>query len=399
MENKEKRELKKKIDELKEMKGEGTELISLYIPPNYNVNQEVSRLRTEYSEAANIKSKSTRKHVQAAIKTILQTLKGTNKAPENGIAVFAGHIDGDVKRYIIKPPEPLKVNLYNCDSEFYLEPLEELVESKEVYGLVAIDGKDATIARLNGKNITIIQRFSSKVPSKHTKGGWSQRRFERLIDEAKNEYHKKVASVINKEFDDEKIRGVIFGGPGQSKDKLLSGDHLNHNIKEKVIGKVNTGYADETGIKELMEKSEDLISGLEVQKEIKTIEKFMKNIVTSGLSTYGLEQVVKALRRGKVEKVLISDDIDWVKAKVKCPGCGQEETEVIKDKKEFKEEEEECSECGEERKIVEETPIEEELEKLAEETGAEVEYISTDTDKGKQFYNAFGGIGAILRYK
>ena len=36
---------------------------------------------------------------------------------------------------------------------------------------------------------------------------------------------------------------------------------------------------------------------------------------------------------------------------------------------------------------------------LAEEVGSEVEIISTETEEGTQLLKAFGGIGAILRYK
>ena len=399
MNEKEKMKLKEKVKQLEKMRGKGTELISLYIPPDQNINQEVTRLKTEYSEAANIKSKSTRKHVQSAIKTILQSLKGVKKVPENGVAIFAGHIDGKIEKEIIVPPEPIQVNIYNCDNTFELEELKKLVESKEIYGLVVIDSKNAAIAKLKGKHLEIIQNFGSHVPSKHTKGGWSQRRFERIINEAKHEHYKKAAGIINKEFQDDKIKGVIIGGPGQAKDKIDSDQYLNKKIRNKVLGKPSTGYADESGIRELMEKSEDLIKDLEVQKERRNIERFMKKITGNELATYGLKQVVKALRRGKVETLLISEEMKWVKARIECPGCGEKEKKVIKDMKEFEVQGKICKNCEEEREITEKEEIAEKLEELAEQIGAEVKYVSTDTDKGKQFYEAFGGIGAILRYK
>jgi peptide chain release factor subunit 1 len=37
--------------------------------------------------------------------------------------------------------------------------------------------------------------------------------------------------------------------------------------------------------------------------------------------------------------------------------------------------------------------------KLAEEVGSEVEIISTETEEGMQLLRAFGGFGAILRYR
>ncbi|MCE7698995.1 MAG: peptide chain release factor 1, partial [Methanobacterium paludis] len=36
---------------------------------------------------------------------------------------------------------------------------------------------------------------------------------------------------------------------------------------------------------------------------------------------------------------------------------------------------------------------------MAEEVGSKVELISTETEEGTQLLKAFGGIGAILRYR
>ena len=49
--------LLKEIKRLKEIRGSGTQLISVYIPADYNLNEEISRLRNEYSTSSNIKSK------------------------------------------------------------------------------------------------------------------------------------------------------------------------------------------------------------------------------------------------------------------------------------------------------------------------------------------------------
>jgi len=36
---------------------------------------------------------------------------------------------------------------------------------------------------------------------------------------------------------------------------------------------------------------------------------------------------------------------------------------------------------------------------MAEDVGSEVEIISTETEEGMQLLRAFGGVGAILRYR
>ncbi|MEM1798403.1 MAG: peptide chain release factor 1, partial [Candidatus Jordarchaeales archaeon] len=58
----EKYKLRKLIEELEAKKGQHTELISLYIPPDRNISDVMNNLREEYSTAANIKSKRTRKN-------------------------------------------------------------------------------------------------------------------------------------------------------------------------------------------------------------------------------------------------------------------------------------------------------------------------------------------------
>ncbi|MEE9151979.1 MAG: peptide chain release factor 1, partial [Thermoplasmata archaeon] len=68
-------EFKRKIEELGSLSGRATELISLYVPSTRQIHEVVSYLRNEYSQSSNIKSKSTRKNVMAAIESIMNRLK------------------------------------------------------------------------------------------------------------------------------------------------------------------------------------------------------------------------------------------------------------------------------------------------------------------------------------
>jgi len=55
-------EFRKALQEIESLKGNGTELISLYVPPNKQIYDVIQYLREEYSTSSNIKSKSTRKN-------------------------------------------------------------------------------------------------------------------------------------------------------------------------------------------------------------------------------------------------------------------------------------------------------------------------------------------------
>ncbi len=389
-------EFKKKLKELKQIRGQGTELISIYLAPGYNVSEMSNRLRDEYGQASNIKSKQTRKNVQAAIERIIHLLKGVNKPPENGIAIFCGNVNGKIELYTIIPPEPVNVTLYRCDSTFFLDPLLELIQPSEVYGLMTIDRKEATIALLKGKRVEIVNHFESYVPGKHRAGGQSSVRFERLIEIAAHEFFKKVGEAANKVFSDPSVKGVIIGGPGPTKNYFLNEDYLNHVVKGKIVGTIDTGYTDEMGIKEMVDRSGEIMEELEATREKKLVDKFMTEVAKGGLATYGEKEVRQALENGQVDTLLLSEDLDWLRVKARCQACGKEYELTVRDKNKIPDR---CSDCGGKLEVVEEKLLVEDLAELAEQMGTKVEMISSDTPEGAQFLNAFGGIGALLRFK
>ena len=99
------------LEEIEKADGRGTELVSVYVPPDKLISDVANYLRGEYSQSSNIKSQSTRKHVQGAIESILQRLKYYKEAPPNGLVFFTGHkaIGADqtsMVAYVLEPPEP-----------------------------------------------------------------------------------------------------------------------------------------------------------------------------------------------------------------------------------------------------------------------------------------------------
>ena len=105
-------DFKRKLEELRALKGRGTELISMYIPPTRQISDAAQYLRNEQSESSNIKSKGTKKNVTSAIESILSKLRMYKKPPENGIVFFVGHVPkgGDqttMASIVVEPPEPI----------------------------------------------------------------------------------------------------------------------------------------------------------------------------------------------------------------------------------------------------------------------------------------------------
>ena len=398
-------EVKRTLKELSDKKGRGTELVSVYIPPNKQISDVVKHMREELSQSANIKSKQTKKNVQSAIEVIMQRMRLFPKPPERGLVLFVGMIPKGgpgtekMETYVFEPPEPVQTYTYHCDSQFFLEPLQEILEDKEIYGLAVIDRKEATIAIMKGKRIDIVKNLTSGVPGKHKAGGQSQRRFDRLIELAAHEFLKRIGDHMNEAFLDlEGLKGVIIGGPGHTKEDFVNGDYLHHEIKQKIITTVDTSYTGEFGIREVIDKSMDVLTEIDIMREKKLVQRFLTELVDeNGLASYGEAEVRQNLINGAVEVLLLSEDIKSKRYTYKCPSCGAEEIKTIKDGAEV--EDTVCGNCGDTMKVSSSQDIIGDFVELAEEVGSEVEIISTETEEGMQLLRAFGGIGAILRYR
>ena len=353
-------ELEEVLEVLKEYKGKHTELITVYVAAGYDVNSVQKQLEAEKSTAKNIKSTATRKNVTDALEKIVRHLKGMKKTPENGLAIFCGNISdaegqSDLRLWDVEPPMPLKIRLYRCDKEFVLEPLIEQLEVDEIFGLLVMDRKEATIGMLEGKRIEVLQKMTSGIPSKVRAGGQSSQRFHRITEGLTKEFYKRVADEMKKIFfDNPKLKGILIGGPIPTKDEFIDGEYLVTKLREKIIGRKDIGGSDESGLKEIIEKSQDILAQQEIIHEKKIMEKFFRTLGEKPeLATLKELATKKALDFGAVDVLILSKNID---KKIAKP-----------------------------------------LKNIAINTGSQIEIISTDTEEGQQFEN-LGGIGAILRF-
>ncbi len=403
-------EFKRQLEELRSKQGQGTELISLYIPHDKRISDVVAYLRDEHGSAANIKSKSTRDNVQSALESILSRLKYFKEPPENGMVLFTGAVSlgGNkeaMESIVVEPPQPISSFSYRCGSSFELEKLEEMLVDRKTYGLIVVDRREASIGTLKGKHITPMRHLTSTVPGKQRKGGQSSHRFQQLRLIAINEFNKRIGDAANDIFlniDRNDFQGILIGGPTPTKEEFEKGEYLHHELQPKILGLFDVAYTDESGLYELMDAASDTLSNLEVVKEKKLMERFMKELVSdNGVAAYGEDSVRANLKAGAVETLLLSEDLRRTRITIKCANCEYTSTKTMKhsageapvidtDK---------CPRCQSSLSITEKVDVVDELSMIAAQMNTDVEFISTDFEEGEQLFNAFGGIAAILRYK
>ncbi|MEM4417678.1 MAG: peptide chain release factor aRF-1, partial [Nitrososphaerota archaeon] len=325
------------IESIEKLQGRGTELVTLYIPPDKSISDVINYLRQEYATAANIKSKQTRKNVQDAIESAIQRLKLFDKPGPTGLVIFSGAIPQNgpqtekIEVYHLIPPEPISTFLYRCDSRFHVEALKDLLKEKAVYGVIAIDNEEASIAVVKGRHISNLKTFTSGVPGKHHAGGQSARRFERLREMSLNEFYKRVAEKANELFlQYPNLKGVIIAGPGPTKEEFAQGDYLHYTLRDK-LHIVDTSYSGESGVREAVSKSSDYLREIRMIEEQKLIQRLMSEVSREdSKAVYGERQVREALAKNMVELLLISEELDLIEVRIRCQNCGYEEKSTIR---------------------------------------------------------------------
>lgn len=406
-------EFKKMLERLEAKEGSGTELISLYIPPDKQIYDVTAQLRDEFGQCSNIKSKQTRTNVQSAISSILSRLKYYSKPPENGIAVFCGAVNKhgdrqDLECDIVNPPEPLNLYLYRCSSKFELDPLREMLEEKYVYGLLVLDRREAYWGFLRGNRIDPIGGTTSTVPGKQRKGGQSSIRFERLRLIAINEFYKKIGERSSEIFMNEKdffnrFKGLLIGGPSPTKEEFEEGSFLHHEVQKRIIGLFDVAYTNESGLPELVDAAEDALKGQVVIEEKHLMDRFFKELVKdNGLAAYGELSIRANLEIGAVDILLLSEKIRKNRLFIKCDACGFSEEKTVQVNPGENPEDIElgnCPNCTSPLVLTDSSDIVDELTYLADQSNSKVAIISDDFEEGSQLFTAFGGIAAILRYR
>jgi peptide chain release factor subunit 1 len=354
-------ELKKFIKKIEVFRRPHTELITVYMPAGYDLNKIINHLKQEQGTASNIKSATTRRNVIDGLERMVQHLRLFKQTPKHGLAVFSGNVaerEGqiDLEVWSIEPPVPLNTRIYRCDKQFVLDLLKDMLDTKEVYGLVVLDRRDANIALLKGKTIVPLVKTHSHVPGKQRAGGQSAARFARIREGAAKDHFKKVAEYMKNQFLTLKdLKGIIVGGPGPTKYDFVEGGYITTELKNKIIAIKDLSYTEEFGLQELLDRSQDVLAKEEVAVEKGIMGKFFNLLSTKpGMVSYGLDEVKKNLEIGVVDTLLLSESLN----------------DNIIDK----------------------------IEKLAKTVGTNVKIISTETREGIQL-RELGKIAAILRYE
>jgi peptide chain release factor 1 len=295
------------------------------------------------------------------------------------------------KRNISK--KAFKENLIEASEGNLQDKLKEKVEPE------ILPAKIKSIEKLDEREVIDISVEAGNFIANNLIVHNSAQRFARIRKQMLKTFLNEIAENAKNAFleksREDKLLGILIGGPGFTKDKFLD-EYLHQELEDKVVAVESLNYSGEEALEELVNKAEDAIEDAVVVKEKNLVNKFFENLKEeNGKSEYGLKQVMNAMEMGAVDTVLISEDFNHYMAEYECENS--HEKKVYEDEAKI-EQNVECDECDEEMELEELSDIVDVMAEKAEQMGSTVELISTDHEEGKRLDN-MGGIAAILRYR
>ncbi len=169
--------------------------ITMYLPQNYKMENIDRGFLQHFNE----------KSIQ-----IMEKLESPT-----GIIVF--HDIDDLVFEIILPPLPIAKHHFSINEKFYVDELDQILKGETSVLIVIVHAGESFIGYTeDGEYLITSQIIRSSVKAKHTKGGFSQRRFERLRDEDIAHHVEKVLIAIARVLED----------VGQEPDYILMGGDI-----------------------------------------------------------------------------------------------------------------------------------------------------------------------------
>jgi peptide chain release factor subunit 1 len=398
--------LKKLIQDLDQMRGLGTSMITLIINYKDQISQFSKMLVDEVGKATNIKSRVTRQNVIDALTSTMEKLRLYNKTPSNGLVIFCGLVQiptGGEKmiKIDLEPFKPINTSLYRCDNIFHTDELKSLLVDNDKFGFLIMDGNGSLFGLLQGNTKIILNQFKVNLPKKHSKGGQSANRFSRLVTESRHNYIRKVGEGLTKAFitnDVPNVKGLILAGSAEFKNKLQKSDLFDPRLAPIVMKVVDISYGGELGFNQAIELSQDALKNVKFIHEKKILEKFYEEIAKdSGKYVFGIKDTMEAIENGVVDILIIWENIDFIRLTLK-DNKNQIRVETVSSRKvigqKYKPDDSDV-----EYEIVENISLSEWLLDNYKKYVSQLEIVTDKTSEGNQFVKGFGGIGGILRYK
>jgi peptide chain release factor subunit 1 len=189
-----------------------------------------------------------------------------------------------------------------------------------------------------------------------------------------------------------------LAGSADFKSELMRSDLFDPRLAKIVLKMVDISYGGEQGFQQAIELAADTLSNVKLLKEKKLLQAYMQEIaLDTGKYCFMVEDTFRALECGAVENLIVWDNLDIQRYKLRNTSSGAEKIIHLTKEQQgndafFRDPD------GAELETIETEPLVEWMANNFKQYGCNLDFITDRSGEGTQFVKGFGGIGGILRW-
>jgi peptide chain release factor subunit 1 len=234
---------------------------------------------------------------------VRELIAPNSASSDRGTAVFASHGRGLWR--VLGTPLPFELQLVVRQVP-YVMPLARLVDEYQSALVCQVDSRSARIVEMVFGGVagqTTIDH--PDVPGRHQQGGWSQMRYQRHIDWAREQHVRDVADAFVKLADKDPTARLFVSGPTEPLAELRAAFPKRIGAREPL----ELGLEMDAGLPALVRA---VISGMETLEQLDESDRVRRVLDASlagQLAAAGADEVVAAVNRRAVSMLLVGDGL------------------------------------------------------------------------------------------
>jgi peptide chain release factor subunit 1 len=307
---------------------------------------------------------------------IQQYLSSNSDKALQGVAIFASA--GSEFFDAIPLEAPFESNQLFIGSVPHLYPLARLIDTYPRYAAVMLDTNKARILVFGLAATERDEKIQNEKTRRSKKGGWSQARYQRHVENFHLQHVKEVVDALDKIVREEDIKHIVVAG--EEKAMPIFKEQLPKHLEDKLVDVIalqrNAGGSNilETTLAALREK--------DAETDADTVETLFDEWQSGGLGVAGPEATLSAFQLGQVDELIITASPELLKPVQTLPDdAAPGEVQVDTS----------APQGAADEKVLK---LADELVTRAHQTGARIRFI-----EDPNLLAGIGGVGALLRFR
>ena len=218
----------------------------------------------------------------------------------NGLAIFAS--SGADLFEAIEVAAPVADHRLYISDEPHLYPLARLLDEYPRYLAVITDTHSARIFVFAVNEVEKTDRVESDKTKRHKQGGWSQARYQRHVDNFREQHAKEVVDTVARIVREEGIERIVVSGDEVIVPMLR--EHMPKEIAEKIVDVVRLDA--NAAPNEILASTISALQKKDADTDRERVDQLLGAYRASGLACVGVEDTLKAFELGQVDELLIT---------------------------------------------------------------------------------------------